>query len=115
LECKKLSARSDQTYESLIENPKLYTLEAQLQEAKKHVDTLQAQLKALTPVERMKRFPEQCTTQQQVQMLQSKVMEVSQRLQPLLFTKLESQPAELEQVVITAEQCMEGPVNDIVI
>jgi chromosome segregation ATPase len=78
LECKQLSARSTQTYENLTENPELQTLEAQLQEAKKHADTLQAQLKALTPVERMKQFPEQCTAQQQVHMLQSKVMEVSQ-------------------------------------
>ena len=54
-------------------------------------------------------------------MLQSKVMEVSQRLQPLqekacqLFTEVESQAAEIEQVVITAKQHMEGPVNDAVI
>jgi hypothetical protein len=78
LECKQLSARSAQTYENLTENPELQALEAQLQEAKQHADTLQAQLKALTPVERMKRFPEQCTAQQQVHTLQSKVMEVSQ-------------------------------------
>jgi hypothetical protein len=54
-------------------------------------------------------------------MIQSKVMEVSQRLQPLqekacqLFTEVESQAAEIEQVVITAEQRMEGPVNDAMI
>jgi cell division protein FtsL len=78
LEYKKLSSRSAQTYENLTENPELQTLESQLQEAKKHADMLQAQLKALSPVERMKRFPEQCMTQQQVHMLQSKVMEVSQ-------------------------------------
>jgi len=78
-------------------------------------------MKALTPVERMKRFAEQRTTQQQVHTLQSKVMEVSQRLQPIqekacqLFTEVESQGAKLEQVVITAKQCMEGPVNDTVI
>ena len=54
-------------------------------------------------------------------MLQTKVMEVSQRLQPIqekacqLFTEVESQGAELEQVVIIAEQCLEGPVNDAVI
>ena len=54
-------------------------------------------------------------------MLQSKVMEVSQWLQPLqekacqLFTEVESQETELEQVVITAEQRMEGPVNNVVI
>jgi hypothetical protein len=54
-------------------------------------------------------------------MIQSKVMEITQRLQPmqdkvcLLFTEVESQGAELEQIVITAEQCLEGPVNDAVI
>jgi hypothetical protein len=54
-------------------------------------------------------------------MLQSKVMEVSQQLQPLqekacqMFTEVETQAAKLEQVVITAEQRMEGPVNDTVI
>jgi hypothetical protein len=42
LECKKLSARSAQTYENLIENLYLKALEAQLQESKKHIDTLQA-------------------------------------------------------------------------
>jgi hypothetical protein len=99
----------------------LQTLEAQLHEAKQHADVLQAQLKSVTPVERMKRFTEKRTTQQQVHTLQSKVMDVSQRLQPLqekacqLFTELESQGAELEQGVITAEQCLEGPLNDTVI
>ena len=69
----------------------------------------------------MKRFAEQRTTQQQVHTLQSKVMEVSQCLQPLQekacqpFTELESQGDELKQVVITAEQRLEGPLNDIVI
>jgi hypothetical protein len=33
----------------------------------------------------------------------------------MLFSKIESQGAELEKVVIIAEQCLEGPVNDIVI
>jgi hypothetical protein len=42
LECKKLSSRSAQTYENLTENPELQALESQLQEAKKHTDTLQA-------------------------------------------------------------------------
>jgi hypothetical protein len=48
-------------------------------------------------------------------MLQSKVMEVSQRLQPVqekacqLFTEVESQGVELEQVVNTTEQHLEGP------
>jgi hypothetical protein len=61
----------------------LQALEAQLQEAKKHANMLQAQLKALNPVKRMKKFVEQCTAQQQVHTLQSKVMEFSQRLQPI--------------------------------
>jgi gamma-glutamylcysteine synthetase len=74
-------------------------LEAQLQEAKQHADMLQAQIKTLTPVERMKRFIEQRTAQQQVHTLQSKVMEVAQQLQPIqeracqLFAKLEIQEA----------------------
>jgi hypothetical protein len=69
---------------------------------------LQAQIKTLTLIERMKRFTEQHTAQQQEHVLQSKVMEVSQWLQPIqekacqLFTKLENQGDELEQVVITA-------------
>jgi hypothetical protein len=110
LECKKLSNQSAQTYENLTENPELQTLELQLQEEKQHVDTLQVQLKALSAVDRMKRLHEQCTTQQQVHMIQSKVMEVTQRLQPvqdqacLLFTEVESQGAELEQVILSAEK-----------
>jgi hypothetical protein len=78
LECKQLSNQSAQTYENLTENPELQVLESQLQEAKKHADTLQAQLKALSAVDRMKRSHEQCTTQQQIHMIQSKVMEVTQ-------------------------------------
>jgi hypothetical protein len=69
----------------------------------------------------MKRFVEKCTAQKQVHTLQSKVMEVSQQLQPIqgnacqLFAKLESQGVELEQVGITTEQCLEGPLNETVI
>ena len=96
LECNQLSTRSAYTYENLTENPKLQTLETQLQEAKQHADTLQAQLKALTPVKRMKRFVEQRTAQQQVHTLQSKVKKASQQLQQIqekacqLFTEVES-------------------------
>jgi hypothetical protein len=96
-------------------------LESQLQEVKYDAEKLQVQLKALSPIERMKRFLEQCTTQQQIHMLQSKVMEVSQRLQPVqekacqLFTEVESQGVELEQLVNTTEQCLEGPVNEALI
>jgi hypothetical protein len=101
-ECKQLSARSAQNYEKITENPELHTLEAQLQEENQHADVLQVQLKSVIPVEIIKRFAEQRTAQQQVHMLQSKVMEVSKQLQPLqekecqLFTKLESQEAKLE-------------------
>jgi len=82
---------------------------------------LHVQIKTLSPVKRMNRFAEQCTAQQQVHTLQSKVMEVSQQLQPIqekacqLFAELESQEVELEQVVITAEQHLKGPLNDTVI
>jgi hypothetical protein len=54
-------------------------------------------------------------------MIQSKVMEVTQQLQPLqdkacqLFLEIENQGIELQQVVITAEQCLEGPVNNALI
>jgi hypothetical protein len=47
------------------------------------------------------------STQQKIHVIQSKVMEVSQRIQPAqekacqLFTEVESQGTELEQVVIT--------------
>ena len=53
--------------------------------------------------------------------LQSKLMEVSQRLQPVqekacqLFTEFESQGVEIEQVVSIIEQWLEGPVNDALI
>jgi hypothetical protein len=63
LECKQLSNCSAQTYENLNENPELQALESQLQEAKKHADTLQVQLKALSVVERMKWSQEKRTSQ----------------------------------------------------
>jgi hypothetical protein len=63
LECKQLSNRSSQTYENLTENPELHALESQLQEAKQNTNTLQAQLKAMSVVDRMKRSHEQCTSQ----------------------------------------------------
>jgi hypothetical protein len=58
LEFKQLSSRSAQTYENLTENPELYKLELQLQEAKYEAEKLQTQLKALSPIERMKRSHE---------------------------------------------------------
>jgi hypothetical protein len=54
LECKHLSSRSAQTYERLTKDPKLKTLESQLQEEKQQAMTVQAQLKLLSAVERIK-------------------------------------------------------------
>jgi transcriptional/translational regulatory protein YebC/TACO1 len=54
MECKKLSDRSAQTYEQLTENIELKTMESHLQEAKYQVETIQARLKPLSDVERMK-------------------------------------------------------------
>jgi uncharacterized protein (DUF3084 family) len=76
--------------------------------------TIQAQLKLLSVVERMKISQEKRTTQQQIHTIQSKVMEVTQRLQPVqdkayqLFTEFEGQGEYLEQVVNATEKCLEG-------
>jgi hypothetical protein len=116
-----LSDHSSLTYERLAESPELRALESQLQEAKYQDETIQAQLKLLSAVERMKRYQEQRTTQQQIHVIQRRVMEVTQRLQPVqdkayqLFTEVEGQGVELEQVVNVAEQHLEGPMNDVVI
>ena len=54
-------------------------------------------------------------------MIQSKVMEVTQKLQPLqdwacqLFLEIESQGTDLEQVVNTTEKHLEGPVSNALI
>jgi hypothetical protein len=120
-ECKQLSSRSAQIYEQLSEDPELKKLESQLQEAKQHTDTVQAQLKLLSPIERMKRSQEQCTTQQLILTTQNRVMEVTQKLQPsqeaayLLFEEIEGQGTVLEQVVVTVEQQLEGPISEVVI
>jgi trimethylamine:corrinoid methyltransferase-like protein len=60
-ECKQLSNCSVQTYECLAEDPELRKLEAQLQEAQNKASTMQAQMKLLTAVERMKISQEQLT------------------------------------------------------
>jgi hypothetical protein len=54
MECKKLTDRSAQTYEKLTENLELKALESQLQEVKYQEEMIQAQLKPLSAVERMK-------------------------------------------------------------
>jgi prefoldin subunit 5 len=52
------------TYECLAEDPEMKKLEAQLQEVKQQASTMQAQMKLLTAVEKMKRSQEQCIVQQ---------------------------------------------------
>jgi transcriptional/translational regulatory protein YebC/TACO1 len=101
-ECKQLSSRSAQIHENLSENPELHKLESHLQEAKYQAKKLQVQLKALSTIEKMKRSHEQRVMQQQIHMIKSKVMEVTQQLQPLqdracqLFLEIESQGTDLE-------------------
>jgi hypothetical protein len=121
LECNKLTDHSAQTYEQLMENLELKALESQLQEVKYHTEKIQVQLKSLSAMERMKCSQEKCTAQQQIHTIQSRVMKVTERLQPVqdkayqLFIEVEGQGAELEQVVTTTEQRLEGPINDAVI
>jgi hypothetical protein len=63
--------------------------------------TVQAHLKPLSVVERMKRSQEQCTIQKQVHAIQRKVMEVTQKIQTvqdeacILFEEIEGQGAHL--------------------
>jgi hypothetical protein len=83
MEYKKLSDRSALTYDRLVESPKLRALESQLQEAKYQAETIQEQLKLLLAVEIMQRSQEKHTTQQQIHTIQRRVMEVTQRLQPV--------------------------------
>jgi hypothetical protein len=79
---------------------------------------VQAQMKLLTAVERMKRSQEQCAVQQQITALQGRVMEVTQKLQPVqeeaykVFKEIDGQGSQLDQVVATVEQCLEGPVTE---
>jgi hypothetical protein len=77
LECKKLSDRSAQTYEHLADNLELRILEAQLQEAKQQASIVQAQMKHLLVIEKMKRSQEMRAVQQQVNSIQGRVMEVT--------------------------------------
>jgi hypothetical protein len=58
LECKNLTDRNAQTYEQLTENPEVKALESQLQEAKYQAEKIQAQLKPMSVVERIKHSQE---------------------------------------------------------
>jgi hypothetical protein len=68
--------------------------------------------------ERMKRSQEQCIVQQQINAIQGKVMEVTQRLKLVqeeacaVFEEIEGKGSQLDQVVVIGEQCLEGPVTE---
>jgi hypothetical protein len=53
--------------------------------------------------------------------MQNRVMEVTQKLQPsqevayLLFKEIEGQGTLLEQVVVTVEQQLQGPISEVVV
>jgi hypothetical protein len=64
MECKRLSSRSAKTYERLTKDPELKTMDSKLQEAKKQEVAVQAQLKLLSEIARMKLSQEQHTAQQ---------------------------------------------------
>lgn len=115
-ECKQLSYRSEQTYEHLAEDLELRKLEAQLQEAQQQEFLVYAQMKLLTIVEIMKISQEQRTIQKHITALQGRVMEVMQKLQPMqdeaciVFEEIDGQGSQLDQVVASAEQLLEGHV-----
>jgi peptidoglycan hydrolase CwlO-like protein len=66
-------------------------------------------MKLLTAVERMKRSHDKSTVQKQITTLQGKVMEVTQKLQPVqdeackVFKEIDSQCSQLDQVVVVVE------------
>jgi uncharacterized protein YggU (UPF0235/DUF167 family) len=59
--------------------------------------------------------------QQQVHTIQRRVMEMTQRLQPIqdeafqLFSEIEGQGEELKKFLTAAEQRLEGPANEAII
>jgi hypothetical protein len=99
----------------------LKKMEAQLQDVKKQESTMQARMKLLTVVEMMKRSQEQHAVQKQITIIQRNVMEVTQRLQPMqdeacmIFEEVEGQGSQLDQLVATVEQHLEGPFTEKVI
>jgi hypothetical protein len=63
-------------------------------------------------------IPGASAVQQQITALQGRVMEVTQKLQPVqdeackVFEEIDGQGSQLDQVVATVEQCLEGPVTE---
>jgi hypothetical protein len=117
-ECKQLSDRSTQTYECLVRGSRAKEARSTVTGGTTTSIFMQAQMKLLTMVERMKRSQEQHAVQQQITSLQGKVMEVTQKLQPVqdesckVFKDIDGQGSQLDQVVATVEQCLEGPVTE---
>jgi hypothetical protein len=75
-------------------------------------------MKLLTVVERMKRSQEQHAVQQHITALQGRVMEVTQKLQPMqdkackVFEEIDGQGSQLDQMVASVEQCLEGSITE---
>jgi hypothetical protein len=73
-------------------------------------------MKFLTAVERMKKSQEKRVIQHQITALQGKVMEVTHNLQPVndeackVFEEIDGKGLQLDQVLATIEQRMEGHV-----
>jgi hypothetical protein len=69
----------------------------------------------------MKRSQEQHIAQKLILTMQNRVMEVTQKLQPiweaayLLFEEIEGQGTLLEQVVVKVKQQLEGPISEAVV
>jgi len=78
-------------------------------------------MNSLTTVEKMKRSQEQCIVQQQITAIQSRFMEFTKRLQLvedeayMIFEEIEGQGSQLDQLIVTMEQCLEGLVTEKVI
>jgi hypothetical protein len=77
---------------------------------------MQAQMNLFIVVEIMKRSQEHRMVQQHITTIQGRVMEFTHKLQPMqdeackVFEEIEGQGSQLDQVVATTEQCLEGSV-----
>jgi hypothetical protein len=70
-----LKDRSVQDYELLIEDPEMKKMESQLQESQHQAFIMQAQMKLLTTIEKMKISQEQRAFQQDITTIHERVME----------------------------------------
>jgi hypothetical protein len=121
LECKQLSSQSAQTYERLAEDPELRTLESQTSGGQAASSNGASAIEATTSGREDEMIPGIMHGSATSPCHKSKVMEVTQGLQPvqdvacILFEEIEGRGAKLEQVVTTMEQRLEGPMTEKVI